>query len=111
MNSWLIGFITEIAGVQAGKYLLVRAEDRAMAEAAAVYMGRTWWTELQKEYDEAQWDYPEGLVYIEFIHQLDANESRVLFRLNFLDIWNARGTPENIVMLDEYCGNWLDFVR
>lgn len=111
MNSWLIGFMTEISGAESDKYVLMHAENPEMAEAAAVYMGRTWWAAGHKEYDGCCWQYLAALVWVNSIQLLDETEERVLHRLHFLDVWNARGTPENTVVLDEHAENWLDFVR
>lgn len=40
-DTWLVGFSAEISGVEMATNMLIQAGSLAIAEAAALYMGRT----------------------------------------------------------------------
>lgn len=40
-DTWLVGFSAEISAVEMATNMLIQAGSLAMAEAAALYMGRT----------------------------------------------------------------------
>nr|WP_241391239.1 hypothetical protein [Serratia proteamaculans]ULG18963.1 hypothetical protein RM5p2_00022 [Serratia proteamaculans] len=111
MNTWLVGFNTEISGVEVATHALIQAESLTIAEAAAMYMGGTWWPELQKDDSGYRWQFPEGIVWFNSILLLDDVENTILRGLKFLDTWIVSGTPGSPVVRDEYAGDWLDYTR
>jgi hypothetical protein len=111
MNTWLVGFNTEISGVDVATHVLIEAENLAMAEAAAMYMGRTWWPELQKDDNGYRWRYPGGIVWFNSILLSGDVENTVLRGLKFLDVWRGSGTAESLAVRDEYGDDWMAHSR
>ncbi|CFB71329.1 TPA: hypothetical protein ACLFOO_004353 [Yersinia enterocolitica] len=111
MNTWLVGFNTEISGVEVATHVLIQAESLTIAEAAAMYMGCTWWPDLQKDDGGYRWQFPGGIVWFNSILLLDDVENTILHGLKFLDTWIVSGTPESPVVRDEFAGDWFDYTR
>lgn len=111
MNTWLVGFNTEISDVETATYMLIQADCLTMAEAAVTYIGQTWWSELREDDEGYWWLYSRGVVCLNNILLLQDVENSVLRNLKFLDVWIVSGTPESPIIRDEYGENWLDFTR
>ncbi|EEH0277003.1 hypothetical protein PV619_003764 [Salmonella enterica] len=109
-DTWLVGFSTEISGVEVATHMLISAASLVMAESAAVYMGRTWWAECQEDHEYC-WLYPGGVVWFNSIILLDDVENRILRGLKFLDTWIISGTPGSPIIIDDYGESWLNYTR
>ncbi|EAA1630412.1 hypothetical protein AXM73_23390 [Salmonella enterica subsp. enterica] len=109
-DTWLVGFSAEISGVEMATNMLIQAGSQAMAEAAALYMGRTWWQTCLEEY-EYRWLYPGGVVWFNSIILLDDVENSILRGLKFLDAWTVTGSTDAPVLRDEWGNDWRDITR
>lgn len=110
MNTWLVGFYMETSGVEMATHVLIQAESLALAEAGALYMGRTWWPECRSG-EEYTWQYPDGIVWFNSILLLDDVENTLLRGLKFLDAWVINGTVASPIVRDEQGDDWLDYTR
>ncbi|WP_391488824.1 hypothetical protein [Leclercia tamurae] len=111
MNTWLTGFQTETHCTETDVYMLIEAENLALAEAGAMSMGRTWWPDVKEDSADHCWLYPERKVWFSSIVLLDDVENTVLRGLKFLDWWIVTGTPEWPVIRDRCDMDWQDYTR
>ncbi|HDS6669149.1 hypothetical protein ABKW25_20805 (plasmid) [Enterobacter hormaechei] len=111
MNTWLVGFQTQIANIETFVHVLIEAENLEMAEAGAMHMGRTWWPVLKGEDSDHCWTYQEGTVWFCSIILLDDVEKSVLIGLRFLDTWSITGTKERLDAIDHYDNYWEEYTR